>query len=180
MSLPHVLLGLLWDSPSTGYDLARSLERDLAPLWRAEISQIYPALARLRRAGFVLLRVLGPRRGPRRNVYRITAAGRRELRRWLSEPSPPPSSKDEGLARIAFADALLPADRRELLSRYERAIADEIRRLRSAMPSRASLADGRRGAVERLEATRRWTRSLASESSGSPAAAPLPVTSKKR
>jgi len=175
VSLPHVLLGLLWEEPSTGYDLARSLEREVAPLWRAEISQIYPALARLRRAGFVLLRVLGPRRGPRRNVYRITAAGRRELKRWISEPAPPPSSKDEGLTRIAFADALPAPERRALLLRYERTVADEIRRLRVEVPARPSLSDGRRGAIERLEATRRWVRGLAAEGpepAGRPTGAP--------
>jgi DNA-binding PadR family transcriptional regulator len=180
MSLPHVLLGLLWEEPSTGYDLARSLERDLAPLWRAEISQIYPTLARLRRAGFVLLRVLGPRRGPRRNVYRITAAGRRELKRWVSEPARAPSSKDEGLTRLAFADALPPADRRALVSRYERVVAEEIRRLRAATPARAGLADGRRAAVERLEATRRWLRTLSPESSAPVAPAPSPSPRKRR
>ena len=77
MSLPHVLLGLLATEPRTGYELARALEEDLSPAWRAEFSQIYPALAKLRREGHVHLRVLGPRRGPRRNLYRATAAGRR-------------------------------------------------------------------------------------------------------
>lgn len=171
MSLPHVLLGLLSHRPSTGYDLARDLERDVAPLWRSEYSQIYPALARLRRAGFVLLRVLGPRRGPRRNLYRITAAGRRELRRWLLEPPPPPSSKDEGLARIAFSDVLAGPDRRAILARYERTISDEIRRLRESPPLSGSLREGRIGAIERLEATRRWVRALGPESSAGPAAA---------
>ena len=91
MSLPHVLLGLLAEEPRTGYDLARALAAEVEPVWRAEFSQIYPALARLRRAGFVLLRVLGPRHGPRRNLYRVTAAGRRELKRWLGPPLLPPS-----------------------------------------------------------------------------------------
>lgn len=172
MSLPHVLLGLLSDRPSTGYDLARSLERDLAPLWRAEISQIYPALARLRRAGFILLRVLGPRHGPRRNLYRITAAGRRELRRWLVEPAPPPSSKDEGLSRIAFLDALPPSERRPLLARYERSIAEEVRRLKESPPLEGSLREARRGAIERLEATRRWVRGLGAEAVPPAAATP--------
>ncbi|MDQ2871108.1 MAG: PadR family transcriptional regulator [Acidobacteriota bacterium] len=179
MSLPHVLLGLLWTSPSTGYDLARSLDEDVAPLWRAEISQIYPALARLRRAGFILLRVLGPRRGPRRNLYRITAAGRRELKRWLSEPSPAPSSKDEGLTRIAFLEALPPAERRALLARYERTIAEEIRRLRDTAPPDGFLREARRGAIERLEATRRWVRGLAGESTAVPATA-LPASPQKK
>lgn len=180
MSLPHVLLGLLWTSPSTGYDLARSLDEDVAPLWRAEISQIYPALARLRRAGFVLLRVLGPRRGPRRNLYRITAAGRRELKRWISEPSPPPSSKDEGLTRIAFLEALPPAERRALLARYERTIAEEIRRLRDTAPPDGFLREARRGAIDRLEATRRWVRALSGESTAVPVAPPPGSPQKKR
>jgi PadR family transcriptional regulator, regulatory protein AphA len=167
-----VLLGLLFDRPSTGYDLARSLESDLAPLWRAEISQIYPTLARLRRAGFVLLRVLGPRHGPRRNLYRITAAGRRELRRWLIEPSPPPSSKDEGLTRIAFLDALPPSERRPLLARYERSIAEEVRRLRESSQLSGSLREARRGAIERLEATRRWVRAVGAEPVSGTAATP--------
>ena len=180
MSLPHVLLGLLWTSPSTGYDLARSLDEDIAPLWRAEISQIYPSLARLRRAGFVLLRVLGPRRGPRRNLYRITAAGRRELKRWLSEPSPPPSSKDEGLTRIAFLEALPAPERRAFLARYERTIAEEIRRLRDSAPPDGFLREARRGAIERLEATRRWVRALAGESPAVPPAAAPAAPQKKR
>ena len=179
MSLPHVLLGLLWEGPSTGYDLARSLDRDVEPLWRSEISQIYPALARLRRAGFVVLRVLGPRRGPRRNLYRITAAGRRELKRWLSEPAPPPSSKDEGLTRIAFFDALPTAERRPILARYERSIAEEIRRLRTSPLPSGFRREGRRGAIERLEATRRWVRGLAAEPSG-PGEGLHPVPPKKR
>src|SRR6476661_10621432 len=104
MSLPHVLLGLLAEEPRTGYDLARAIREDLDAIWRAEFSQIYPALARLRRAGHVHLKVLGPRRGPRRNLYRVTAAGRRELKRWLGEPAAPPGSKDEGMTRIAFLD----------------------------------------------------------------------------
>jgi PadR family transcriptional regulator AphA len=178
MSLPHVLLGLLFDRPSTGYDLARSLERDLAPLWRAEISQIYPTLARLRRAGFVLLRVLGPRHGPRRNLYRITAAGRRELRRWLVEPSPPPSSKDEGLTRIAFLDALPAPERKAVLIRYERSIAEETRRLKEASPLSGFLREARRGAVERLEATRRWVRAIAVEPAA-PSAPAHPASKRK-
>src|SRR5712691_12276878 len=102
MSLPHVLLGLLVEQPATGYDLERMMRTELDPIWRAEFSQIYPELARLRRAGHVVLRVLGPRRGPRRNRYRITATGRRELKRWISEPAPVPRARDEVLARIAF------------------------------------------------------------------------------
>lgn len=166
MSLPHVLLALLADAPKTGYDLARTMREELDPYWRAEFSQIYPALARLRRAGFVVLRVLGPRRGPPRNLYRVTAAGRRELRRWLAEPFPPPRAKDEGLTRLAFLDALPPAERGAAVGRYEKVIAEEVRRLRAAPDPTGWRAHARRGALDRLEALRRVLGSLAGEGSG--------------
>lgn len=160
MPLPHILLGLLNQEPRSGYDLERALREDLDAVWRAEFSQIYPALARLRRAGFVHLKVLGPRRGPRRNLYRVTAAGRRELRRWLAETAPP-RGKDEGLARVAFLDALPPTERRAVLVEQEAALAEEARRLRSLPPAAGFVGQARRGAIEKIEAGRRWLRALA-------------------
>lgn len=165
MSLPHVLLGLLSSQPSTGYDLAGAIEEEVDPVWRAEISQIYPALARLRREGHVVLRVLGPRRGPHRNLYRVTAAGRRELRRWLLETPPPPRGRDDGLARMAFLDFLPAPERRLALRGYEKVIGDEIARLRSAPRPEGFRAEARDGAVEKLEGARRWARALASRPS---------------
>jgi PadR family transcriptional regulator, regulatory protein AphA len=178
MSLPHVLLGLLAESPSTGYDLARALESEIEPAWRAEFSQIYPALARLRRAGFVLLRVLGPRHGPRRNLYRVTAAGRRELKRWLDGPLPAPRGKDEGLARLAFFDLLDPGERRLALARYERVLSEETRRLRQLPRPPGFRGQARLVVLERLEASRRAVAVLAREE----AAPPLPraVAGKKK
>ena len=169
MSLPHVLLGLLSGQPRTGYDLERAMREDLDHVWRAKLSQIYPALARLRRAGWVHLKVLGPRRGPRRNLYRVTAAGRRELRRWLAV-APPPRGKDSVLARVAFLGALLPEERRGALLALERVLGEEARRLRSAPAAAGSLESARRGALEKLDSERRWLRALAVESPAAPAA----------
>jgi DNA-binding PadR family transcriptional regulator len=168
LSLPHVLLGLLTSQPRTGYELSRAIREELEPVWKAEISQIYPTLARLRREGFVVLRLLGPRRGPHRNLYRVTAAGRRELRRWLLELPPPPRARDDGLARIAFLDSLPAPERRSVLRSYEKVLADEVARLRAARPLEGFRKEARAGAVEKLEGSRRWARSLASRSSLSP------------
>src|SRR5438132_4764298 len=99
------------------------MREDLDSIWRAEFSQIYPALARLRREGHVVLRVLGPRRGPRRNLYRVTAAGRRELRPWLLQPLPEPPGPDDGLARIAFPDSLAVPARPQVPRPYDKALS---------------------------------------------------------
>ena len=180
MSLPHVLLGLLHETPRTGYDLARALRDEIEPVWRAEFSQIYPELARLRRAGFVVLRVLGPRKGPRRNLYRITAAGRRELKRWLVEPPPVPRLRDEGLARVAFLDVLPPSERRDALIRQERSVTEEIRRWKEAPAPAGSRDDARRAAVDRLEAARRSLHALAGEKGSAARIAAAPPPPKKK
>ena len=148
---------------------------DLDSIWRAKFSQIYPVLARLRRAGHVHLKVLGPRGGPRRNLYRVTAAGRRELRSWLAAPLPPPG-KDSLLARVAFLDVLPPGQQRAILFALERSLGEEVRRLRSSPAPAGSRLQARRGAIERLEAGRRWLQALARES----AAGPAPIPGKKK
>ncbi len=161
MSLPHVLLGLLHAAPRTGYDLARAIDEELDPAWSAGFSQIYPALARLRRHGWVLLRILGPRRGPPRLLYRVTAAGRRELQRWLAEPPPAPRGNDVVLARIALLDALPPAARRAAQSALASALEAEAARL-EALPDAGriarSRAPGGRGGAPRAAAVPRERR----------------------
>src|SRR5713226_5825097 len=163
MSLSHILLGLLAEQASTGYDLERTMRAELDPIWRAEVYHIYPELARLRRAGFVVMRVLGPRRGPRRNRYRVTAAGRREFKRWLAESPAPARGRDEILVRIALLDGLPAGERQEAIARQERSIAEEIARLRSAPALRGFRREARRGVLEKLDATRRWLKTLSSQ-----------------
>ena len=155
MSLPHVLLGLLQSEPRTGYELSRAMETDLAGIWSAGFSQIYPALARLRRIGWVRLRTLGPRRGPPRLLYRLTAAGRRELARWLSSPPAAERGHDSFLARVAFLDALPAAERRRAIATLEAAIGAEIDGWASTPTPAGSVGFARRAAIEEREALRR-------------------------
>ena len=76
MSLPHVLLGLLARGPASGWDLRQRLARDGAVGWDAELPQIYPAMKRLLRGGFVAMKRRRSTKGPARREYRLTAAGR--------------------------------------------------------------------------------------------------------
>ena len=155
MSLPHVLLGLLHAVPRTGYDLAKTIEDELSAAWSAGVSQIYPALARLRRNGWVLLRTLGPRRGPPRLLYRVTAAGRRELARWLASPPPAERRHDPLLVRLAFLDTLPAAERRRVLADIDAAIAAEMERWSASPPPEGSRGFAREAAIEEREALRR-------------------------
>ena len=165
MSLENVLLALLADRSSSGYDLKKRIDRELDPLWTAELSQIYPSLARLRRAGFASKKAVGPDRGPGRNVHRITPRGRRELDRWWKEPMRPPDFRDESMLRLLAAECGGGPEFSRALESYDRALSDEMQRLRGSPVSTAIGELVRQAAMSRLEAVRRWARAKAAATS---------------
>ena len=105
MSLPNILLGML-DEPASGYDLAREFRQSLNHFWRAELAQIYPALNKLERDGLLASRSEASEKGPARRVYRRTAKGTRQLRKWLSGPPVVGHERLGHLAKIYFFDQL--------------------------------------------------------------------------
>jgi len=128
VSLPHLLLGLLSKGPASGWDLASRLEKDPSLGWDADLSQIYPALKRLLRGGFVSLRRRRSTKGPPRREYRLTAAGRKEFATWLAEPPSLPRMKDPALARIAFLERRPPENRVASLHAYRALLSDALKR----------------------------------------------------
>ncbi len=160
MSLAHVILAFLADRPASGYAVKKRIDAELAPLWTAELSQIYPSLGRLQRAGFLAGRVIGPERGPASYRYRTTPSGKRELARWLAEPARIPTFRDETLSRLAIGRAFGGAGP-ESLSDYERALAEEAARLRSRPEAGPLERISREASLARLEGLRRWARAAA-------------------
>jgi DNA-binding PadR family transcriptional regulator len=145
VSLPHLLLGLLSRASGSGWDLKARLDADPALAWDAALAQIYPALERLRRAGYVTVRTRRSSAGPPRREYRATPAGLRELRTWLAEPPSLRRERDPGLARLAFLEMRPPAERVPLLHAM-RDLASEA--LRSAPPGTTAARRRRRALLE--------------------------------
>ncbi len=150
MSLSHVLLGLLARGPASGWDLGSRLAKDPALGWNAELAQIYPALRRLLRGGFVALRRRRSPKGPPRREYRITAAGRREFREWLAEPLEIPKPHAAALARLAFLERKAPENRLASLTLYRTLLSEEL----SRTPSGTTAARRRRRIL--LESELHW------------------------
>ena len=99
-TLGCALLGLLARSPSTGYDLARRMQRPVGYFWSARHSQIYPELARLEQDGLVSHEVVdgaGPRPTKR---YAVTAAGMEALRTWVATETEPQPVRDLETLRL--------------------------------------------------------------------------------
>src|SRR5690349_16496366 len=82
--LDRLLLAVLEDAPGHGYELARRLAARSGGELGVPEGSLYPALHRLERGGLVAS-AWSDGGGRRRRVYRLTAAGRREVARSRAE-----------------------------------------------------------------------------------------------
>ena len=122
----YVILGMLGWRPRSGYEIKSLVDKSTRFFWGASYGQIYPELRRLSASGLIEGKA-SPQGGRRRNVYRLTPAGRRELQAWLGVDADVFELRDEGLVKLFFADAAggeaalqaLDAKRRE----HERVLA---------------------------------------------------------
>ena len=149
MPLRHALIGVLADEPRTGYGLLKHFEQSLAYAWPAGHSQIYPELARLVEEGLIRQTDSGPRGA---KVYEATAAGVREVRRWLST-EPDRRVRSDAALRVFFlwllepdeAASFLRAERdrfRALVAELERIEAEEEPRTPKQRAYRVALVGG--------------------------------------
>ena len=156
-----VLLSLLAEQPRHGYDLDRVIEQRGYRQWTSlAFSSVYYLLKRLSERG-----LLEPDEGSqgRRTVFRVTEAGRRELRQAAGErvlaPAPPSAGVLPALNAYSRLDdpalmALLVRRAEALLGRL-----DELRALRAQVDEEHALAifDYE---ILRQEADLAWTRTL--------------------
>jgi PadR family transcriptional regulator, regulatory protein AphA len=83
----YVVLGTIaLRGPSTSYDLKRAVGRSIGYFWHFPHAQLYSEPMRLADLG--LLDAETETEGRRRRTFRLTEAGRKELRTWLAEPTP--------------------------------------------------------------------------------------------
>jgi DNA-binding PadR family transcriptional regulator len=101
----YAILGLLNIKPWSAYELTQQARRSLRYAWPKSESHLYAEPKRLVRLGFA--RVTEAPAGPvrTRQVYGITAAGRRALKRWLESEPAPPQLEFEAVLRLFYADA---------------------------------------------------------------------------
>jgi DNA-binding PadR family transcriptional regulator len=84
MSLPNVLLGMLAE-PASGYDLKQRFEQSVRHFWYAELSQIYPALAKLEKDGMLASETVPSSKGPSKKIYSRTSEGKKALKSWIAD-----------------------------------------------------------------------------------------------
>lgn len=126
----YTILGCLTVEPMSGYDIKGFVDRCVSHFWNESYGQIYPTLRELEDEGKIEGRKEPGERGPDRNVYRITDAGREELADWLREPAEPETARYEHSLKIFFGHVVGPADTLDHVERLRertRASLDEFR-----------------------------------------------------
>lgn len=132
----HVILGMLGWRPMSGYEIKSIVDRSTRFFWAASYGQIYPELRRLAKAGLIEGEA-DPRGARKRNLYRLTPAGRKELRGWLAREPEVFELRDEGLLKLFFASATDGASAEstlEAMRRAHRSIVEELRATESEGP----------------------------------------------
>lgn len=126
MSLRYAILGFLSSTPSTGYNLGRAFSLGAGAYWEASTSQIYPELRRLEVDGLIEGKVSQSDR-LNRCVYRLTRAGKEDLRRWVESDVGYPPRRDPERIQLLFLDESERDAIRQHLERhrahYERVLA---------------------------------------------------------
>ena len=137
MSLPHGLLGLLSYADSTGYDLSKLFAESLNFFWNAPGSQIYRELDRMEKTGWVSSRGIVQEGRPNKRLYSITASGREELTRWLTDFQYKPENPHSAIImRVFYGAEIDPEKTVELLKEFRRKCAEELDSIRKiGMPN---------------------------------------------
>jgi DNA-binding PadR family transcriptional regulator len=125
------VLGALSVEAMTGYQVRQAIAHVLGHFWHESFGQIYPTLADLEDRGLVGKDVVG-----RSSIFRITAAGRRELRARLRERPDPQKPRNGMLLRVFFGASLGADELARLLDDTE---ADATGRLATLASVRAEI-----------------------------------------
>ena len=98
----------------------------MANVWPATQSQLYGELNKLADAGLIEVTEVGPRG---RKEYRVTDAGRAELRRWVTNPQDDPPFRSAELLRVFLLGEAPATDARKHMEAIAERAESERRRL---------------------------------------------------
>lgn len=130
-SLGYALLCLLARRDRTGYELSQFTKPPRNRLlWSAGHSQIYPELAKLTEGGLVAFSEIAQASKPDKKVYRLTEAGRSNLRSWVLKPPKSAPSRNELNLKTHASWLVDPTEAAEMFRARSEIAEDEIDMIR--------------------------------------------------
>jgi DNA-binding PadR family transcriptional regulator len=135
--LELAILGLLKETPMSGYELQKQLTAKLGAFWRVSFGSLYPCLKRLSSQGAI--EVLDPERLPvaprsrKKHVYQLTERGERLFQELLESTDVHDLEQDRFPLRLAFFRYLNPETRLDQLERRRGYLQQRLTDLRLSM-----------------------------------------------
>ncbi len=114
--LELAVLGLLKESPMSGYELKKQLTLKLGAYWRVSFGSLYPCLKRLAADGALQVEE-SPFTSRKKHVYRLTERGELLFRELLESADVHDLEQDRFSLRLAFFRYLRPETRLDQLER---------------------------------------------------------------
>ena len=141
--ISYLVLGMVRFGATSGYAIKKAADAGTSAFWPTSLAQVYPELARLEEAGF-LVRSDDSHGARSRARYQLTEKGEQALLAWLRSPHEAPiQMRYEGMLRMFFSDALPLEDRLALFKTQQQRVRD----------LKAHLFDGDlRGAAKAIDA----------------------------
>jgi len=103
-TLKYAILGLIKQSPMTGYDITNEFNKELIHFWNAKHSQIYPELKKLVTEGLITYKTEISGEVLEKKVYSITEKGTKEFQEWLmTDDKIEPTAKDRFRLKMYFS-----------------------------------------------------------------------------
>jgi len=140
MAFQHVILALLEDGPSHGWEMKSRIEAAVGPEYGGlNKGYIYEVIHRMEREGTIVSHI-EPQEGlrPDRSVHEITDYGREQLSEWLAEPVRPAAGFRDEFVQKVLAASMRGAGEVQAFCRAQRqALLAEARTLQTLRRERA-------------------------------------------
>jgi DNA-binding PadR family transcriptional regulator len=161
----YAILGVLFDGPTSGYEIKSLMARSTVYFWRESDSTIYPMLKVLAKEGKVLPKTvyIGKKK---KEVFSITEAGREEFKAWFESPTGAETPRNEFLLKLFFVTDQKEMHRlfQERLEKVER-IYEEYKQIEERLegiadsPLKATRLKALRYGMALLESEIQWLNS---------------------
>ena len=142
LTVEHALLGFLHERPMHGYEIHQHLAglAGLGLVWQVKQSHLYAMLDKLEGDGYIAGRQQAQDARPPRRIFRLTGAGRKAFRDWLSRPvAHGREIRLEFMAKLFFARREGPEWVEGLIARQREECAD----WRAKLLAQAAASPGR-------------------------------------
>jgi DNA-binding PadR family transcriptional regulator len=130
--LDLAVLGLLKESPMSGYELKKQLTVKLGALWRVSFGSLYPCLKRLAAEGALEVEVSG-RTSRKKHVYQLTDRGNRLFHQLLESTDLHDLEQDRFPLRLAFFRYMRPEARIDQLERRRGYLQERLADVRATL-----------------------------------------------